>query len=92
MKIVLIIIYSIIALAVTVLTLIQSNDDEGASSTITGGSGSFLEKNKGNTDEPLLRKGKTTHGSNSTKIGEFAELRTKSGKFWMRGSYEVNAK
>ena len=57
MKTVLIIIYSIIALAVTVLTLIQSNDDEGASSTITGGSSSsFFEKNKGNTKEGKLRR------------------------------------
>lgn len=56
MKTVLIIIYSIIALAVTVLTLIQSSDDEGASSTITGGNGSFFEKNKGNTKEGKLRR------------------------------------
>ena len=32
-------------------------------------------------DKPLLRKGKTTHGFNSTKIGEFAEYKTKSGEF-----------
>ena len=25
---------------------------------------------------------KTTYGSNSTKIGEFAELRTKIGELW----------
>lgn len=56
MKTLLVIIYSIVAVALTILTLMQSNDDEGASSTITGGSGSFYEKNKGRTKEGQLKK------------------------------------
>ncbi len=44
------------AIALTVLTLMQSKDDEGASGTITGGSGSFYEKNKGRTTEGKLKK------------------------------------
>ena len=56
MKNVLIIVYVIIAIAVTIITLMQSKEDEGASSTITGGSGSFYEKNKGRTDEGRLKR------------------------------------
>lgn len=56
MKTLLVIIYSIVAVALTILTLMQSGDDEGASSTITGGSGSFYEKNKGRTKEGQLKK------------------------------------
>jgi len=56
MKTVLIIIYSIAAVILTVLTLSQSKDDEGASGTITGGSSSFYEKNKGRTKEGQLKK------------------------------------
>ncbi len=56
MKTILIIIYAIIAVVLTVLTLIQSNDDEGASGTITGGSSSFYEKNKGRTTEGKMKK------------------------------------
>ena len=56
MRTVLIIIYLIVTLGLTILTLLQSNDDEGASSTITGGSGSFYEKNKGNTREGKLKR------------------------------------
>ena len=41
MKTFLIIIYAIVAVVLTILTLIQSKDDEGASSTITGGTNSF---------------------------------------------------
>ena len=44
MKTVLIIIYVIVALVLTVLTLMQSKDDDGMSAAITGGS--FYEKNK----------------------------------------------
>ena len=47
-----------------------------------------MAKNKGKMDKPLLRKGKTTHGSYSTIIGELVELRTKSGEFWLRGGYD----
>lgn len=56
MKTVLIIIYSIVAVVLTILTLTQSKDDEGASGTITGGSGSFYEKNKGRTKEGQVKK------------------------------------
>ena len=51
MKTLIIIIYSIVAIALTILTLMQSKDDEGASGTITGGTSSFYEKNKGRTKE-----------------------------------------
>lgn len=56
MKTILIIIYVIVAVVLTILSLIQSKDDEGASSTITGGSGSFYEKNKGRTKEGQLKR------------------------------------
>ena len=55
MKTLLIIIYSIVAVVLTFLTLSQSKEDEGASCAITGGS-SFFEKNKGRTKEGQLRK------------------------------------
>lgn len=51
-KWILIVIYFIVALALIILTLIQSKDDEGLSSTITGSStNNFYEKNKGRTKE-----------------------------------------
>ena len=56
MKTLLIIIYAMVAIVLTVLTLAQSSEDEGASSTITGGSSSFYEKNKGRTKEGKLKK------------------------------------
>ena len=56
MKTVLIIIYLLVAVILTVVTIAQSNDDEGASSTITGGAGSFYDKNKGNTKEGKLKR------------------------------------
>ena len=49
---ILILIYFIVALALIVLTLIQTKEDAGLSSTITGSSTSnFYEKNKGRTKE-----------------------------------------
>ena len=49
---ILIVIYFIVAIALIILTLIQSKEDEGISSTITGSSTSnFYEKNKGRTKE-----------------------------------------
>lgn len=49
---ILIVIYFIVALALIVLTLIQTKEDAGLSSTITGSSTSnFYEKNKGRTKE-----------------------------------------
>ncbi len=49
---ILIVIYFVIALALIILTLIQSKEDEGLSSTITGSStNNFFEKNKSRTKE-----------------------------------------
>ena len=46
------VIYFIVALAVIILATIQSKDDAGLSSTITGSStNNFYEKNKGRTLE-----------------------------------------
>ena len=50
-------IYLVIAVAVIILTLIQTKDDAGLSSTITGSSTSnFFEKNKGRTKEGKQKK------------------------------------
>ena len=47
-----IVIYFIVAAALIILTLIQTKDDAGLSSTITGSStDNFYEKNKGRTKE-----------------------------------------
>lgn len=54
MKTVLIIIYVIVAVVLTILTLAQTKDEQGASETITGGS--FYEKNKGRTSEGKLKR------------------------------------
>ena len=49
---ILIVIYFIVAVVLIILTLIQSKDDAGLSSTITGSStDNFYEKNKGTTKE-----------------------------------------
>lgn len=49
---ILIVIYFMVALALIILTLIQSKEDAGLSSTITGSStNNFFEKNKGRTKE-----------------------------------------
>ena len=51
-KIILTVILFIICLALTALALIQSKEDAGLSSTITGSStNNFFEKNKGRTKE-----------------------------------------
>lgn len=51
-KRVLIVIYFIVAAVLIILTLIQTKDDAGLSSTITGSStDNFYEKNKGRTKE-----------------------------------------
>ena len=56
-KWILIVIYLIVALAIVVLTLIQSKEDAGLSSTITGSSSNnFFEKNKGRTKEGKQKK------------------------------------
>lgn len=49
---ILIVIYFIVAIALIILALIQSKEDAGLSSTITGSStNNFFEKNKGRTKE-----------------------------------------
>ena len=51
------IIYVIVCLVLIVIAFLQSKDDEGASSTITGGSSSsFYDKNKGRTKEGQLKR------------------------------------
>ena len=51
-KWILVVIYFIVAVAIIILALIQSKDDSGLSSTITGSStNNFYEKNKGRTKE-----------------------------------------
>ena len=51
-KIILVVVDLIICLALTILAMVQSKDDAGLSSTITGSStNNFYEKNKGRTKE-----------------------------------------
>lgn len=58
LKTILTIIYVIVCLVLIVIASMQSSQDDGASSTIMGGSqtGSFYEKNKGRTKEGKLKK------------------------------------
>ena len=52
LKIILVVIDLLICLALTILAMVQSKDDAGLSSTITGSSSNnFFEKNKGRTKE-----------------------------------------
>ena len=54
---ILIVIYFIVCLALIILAMIQSKEDEGLSSTITGSSTSnFYEKNKGRTKEGMQKR------------------------------------
>ena len=56
-KIILIVVFFIICFALTALALIQSKEDAGLSSTITGSStNNFFEKNKGRTKEGKQKK------------------------------------
>ncbi len=56
-KIILIVVDLIICVALTILAMIQSKDDEGLSSTITGSStNNFFEKNKGRTKEGIKKR------------------------------------
>ena len=56
-KIILIVVDLIICVALTILAMIQSKDDPGLSSTITGSStNNFFEKNKGRTKEGMQKK------------------------------------
>ena len=57
LKTILIIVDIILALAVIILTMLQNKEDQGASSTITGGiSNNFLDKNKGRTKEGKMKR------------------------------------
>ena len=54
---ILIAVYIIVAIILIILTLIQTKDDAGLSSTITGSStNNFYEKNKGRTKEGKLKR------------------------------------
>ena len=56
-KIILVVVQFILCLGVTVLAMMQSKDDAGLSSTITGSStNNFFEKNKGRTREGMLKR------------------------------------
>ena len=56
-KIILIVIYFIVCLALIILTMTQNKEDAGLSSTITGSStNNFFEKNKGRTKEGRKKK------------------------------------
>lgn len=57
LKYILIAIDIIVAFALIIITLKQGKEDQGLSSTITGGaSNNFLDKNKGRTREGRLKK------------------------------------
>ena len=54
---ILIVIYFMVAIGLIILTLIQTKEDEGLSSTITGSStNNFFENNKGRTKEGKQKK------------------------------------
>lgn len=56
-KRILIAVYIIVAIILIILTLMQTKDDAGLSSTITGSStNNFYEKNKGRTKEGKLKR------------------------------------
>jgi len=56
-KIILVVVDFIICIGLTILAMMQSKDDAGLSSTITGSStNNFFEKNKGRTKEGMLKR------------------------------------
>ena len=56
-KIILVVVDLIICIALTILAMVQSIDDAGLSSTITGSStNNFFEKNKGRTKEGMQKR------------------------------------
>ena len=56
-KMILVIMQFILCIADTILAMMQSKDDAGLSSTITGSStNNFFEKNKGRTKEGMLKR------------------------------------
>ncbi len=57
LKTILLVIYFVVCLCLIILAMIQSKEDAGLSSTITGSSSNnFFEKNKGNTKEGRQKK------------------------------------
>lgn len=51
------VVYFIVAIAIIILALMQTKEDSGLSSTITGSStNNFYEKNKGRTKEGKLKR------------------------------------
>jgi len=62
LKYILIGIYVIVCFALIIVAMMQSKDDSGVSSTITGSNGNFYEKNKGRTKEGRLKKWTITFG------------------------------
>ncbi len=56
-KTILVVVDLIICVGLTILAMMQSKDDAGLSSTITGSStNNFFEKNKGRTREGMLKR------------------------------------
>ena len=56
-KSILLVIYFVVCVCLIVLAMVQSKEDAGLSSTITGSSSNnFFEKNKGNTKEGRQKK------------------------------------
>lgn len=56
LKYILMVIYVIVCFALIIVAMMQSKDDSGVSSTITGSAGNFYEKNKGRTKEGKMKK------------------------------------
>lgn len=56
LKYILIVVDIILAFAVIILVMMQRQNDQGASGTITGAANNFLDKNKGRTREGKLKK------------------------------------
>lgn len=62
-KILFMIVYFVVCMAVIVLTFVQTKDSSGASGTIVGSSSNnFYEKNKGRTKEGKLKRTTITLG------------------------------
>ena len=54
---VLFVVFIVVALAIIILALLQSKEDEGLSGAIVGGaSTSFYEKNKGRTKQGMMKR------------------------------------
>ena len=57
LKTILLVMYFIVCVCLIILAMVQSKEDAGLSSTITGSSSNnFFEKNKGNTKEGRQKK------------------------------------